>query len=183
MTMLEGRNITLRLLAESDIDEYLKLLNNYREFGEYSPPRFLAPGLYRKEFAEKGYWAEDEGVMLITDKLGRILGVVVFFQGIKHEAGYEIGYAIFRREDRGKGYGTEALRIFSAYLFELKPIVRLHVKIVKGNIASRRIAEKCGYWLEGTFRRFGFCRGEYHDHEVLALLREDCPSLADALKS
>ena len=48
---------------------------------------------------------------------------------------------------------------------------------------SRRIAEKCGYRLEGTFRKFGFCRGEYQDHEVLALLREDCPSLAKALRS
>jgi RimJ/RimL family protein N-acetyltransferase len=181
--MLEGRNIILRLMAEEDLDEYLTLANNYSDYGEFSPPRFFAAGPYRKEFEEKGYWGEDEGIMLITDKKGRMLGLVAFFQGMKHEAGYEIGYAIFRREDRGKGYGTEALRIFSAYLLELKPIVRLHVKMIKGNAPSRRIAEKCGYRLEGTFRKFGFCRGEYQDHEVLALLKEDCPSLADALRS
>ena len=180
--MLEGRNIILRLLAEGDIDEYLSLTNNYAEKGEFIAPRFFAAPSYRKEFDEKGCWGEDEGIMLITDKKGRMLGLVAFFQGMKHEAGYEIGYLIFRRDDWGKGSATEALRIFSAYLFELKSIARLHVKVIKGNVASRRIAEKCGYRLEGTFRKFGFCRGEYHDHEVLALLREESPSLADALK-
>jgi RimJ/RimL family protein N-acetyltransferase len=122
-------------------------------------------------------------MMLVTDKDGRMVGTIVFFQGMRHEAGYEIGYTILRREDWGKGYAGEALRIFSAYLFALKPIARLHVKMIKGHVASRRVAEKCGYRLEGTFRKFGFCRGQVHDHEVLALLREECPSLAAVLGS
>ena len=110
-----------------------------------------------------------------------MLGNLAFFKDVKYHAGYEVGYLILRREDRGKGYMSEALRIFSAYLFELKPIPRLQITTVKGNAAARRIAEKCGYQLEGTFKNHGFLRGRYIDVERLALLREDCPLLLEVL--
>ena len=98
-------------------------------------------------------------------------------------AGYEIGYAIFRPEDRGKGYMTAALRIFSAYLFELKPVPRLQLGMFKGNAASRKVAERCGYQYEGTQRQGNFLRGQYHDRETFSLLRSECLPLAEALAS
>jgi RimJ/RimL family protein N-acetyltransferase len=92
-----------------------------------------------------------------------------------------VGYIILRREDRGRGYGTEALRIFSAYLFDAKPTERLQLVTMAGNVPSRRIAEKCGYQLEGTMRKFGFVRGKYVDAVMYSLLREECPTLAEVL--
>ncbi|UCE59664.1 MAG: GNAT family N-acetyltransferase [Phycisphaerales bacterium] len=180
--MLEGKNIILRLLTEDDLEELLTRANDYSQKGEFISTKFLVPAVFRKEFNEHGWWQDNKGMMLITDKNGRMLGSIVFFEAFMHEAGYEIGYGILRQDDRGQGYITEALRIFSAYLFELKPIARLHAKMVKGNVASQRVLEKCGYRLEGTFKRFGFVRGEYRDHEVYALLREDCPSLDETLQ-
>lgn len=181
--MLEGRNVNLRLLRESDIEPMLAVANRYAEHGDFDARGFTVEPVFRKEFAENGWWRDNQGMMLVTDKQDRMLGYIVFFEGMRHEAGYEVGYTIFRGQDRGHGYMTEALRIFSAYLFELKPIARLHVKMLKGAAASRRIAEKCGYQLEGTFRKFGFANGAYYDHEVLALLREECPPLKDLLAS
>lgn len=116
--------------------------------------------------------------MIVADKEGRVLGVIVFFWNSPGETGYEIGYVIFRRADRGKGYLTEALQIFSAYLFDLKPIPRLQILTAKDNVPARRVAEKCGHVLEGTFRRYGFVRGAYCDAILYTLLREDCPPLA-----
>ncbi|MGD8454127.1 MAG: GNAT family protein [Phycisphaerae bacterium] len=179
--MLEGHNVNLRLLTEADIAPLLTAANTYAEHGEFDARAFLVDPVFRKEFADSGWWRDNQGMMLVTDKLDNMLGHIVFFEGMRHEAGYEVGYTIFRRRDRGRGYMTEALRIFSAYLFQQKPIARLHVKMLKGNVASRRIAEKSGYQLEGTFRRFGFANGQYYDHEVLALLREECPPLAEVL--
>jgi RimJ/RimL family protein N-acetyltransferase len=112
-----------------------------------------------------------------------MLGGIGFFQPSPHLSGYEIGYAIFRPQDRGKGIMTAGLRIFSAYLFEAKDIPRLQVVTSTGNVPSRRIAEKCGYKIEGTLRRSYFTRGEHHDCDVLSLLRTECPPLAEALRS
>lgn len=45
--------------------------------------------------------------------------------------------------------------------------------IVPGNAASRRIAEKCGYQLEGTARGAFFNDGRNQDVVIYALLRDD----------
>ena len=179
--MLEGYQVILRLFTEGDLEEYFRLFNEYAERGEFFPVAFHAIPPTRKDFQETGWWEEEMGRMLVTTKDDRMLGTIGFFKDVKYHAGYEVGYWILRREDRGQGYMSEALRIFSAYLFELKPIPRLQVTTVEGNVASRRIAEKCGYQLEGTFRKHGFLRGKYMDVERLALLREDCPPLTEVL--
>lgn len=85
------------------------------------------------------------------------------------------------RGDKGKGYTTEALKIFTAYLFELKPIKRLEIQLSKDNIPSRKVAEKCGFVYEGLKRQSVFSRGKYEDSLLFSLLREECPSLNEVL--
>ena len=181
--MLEGPNVILRLFTDDDLDEFLKLENNYAEMGEFASTDFRSPADFRKHLRETGGWDDKLGRMLITDKNNRTLGHIMFIKEPSYQSGYDVGFAVFRREDRGKGYTTEALRIFSAYLFELKPIPRLQLGTHVNNIAARRVAEKCGYRLEGTLRRMYFARGAYVDCVLYSLLREECPSLAEALKA
>lgn len=180
--MLEGPNIILRLFAEDDLDEFLELENKFAEMGAFSPVSFRSPTEFRKQFSKTGGWDDTLGRMLITDKTERMLGHMVFFKEPSYQSGYEVGFSIFRREDRGKGYASEALGIFSAYLFELKPIPRLQLGTHVENLAARRVAEKCGYKLEGTLRQAVFARGKHVDCVQFSLLRDECPSLAEALK-
>jgi len=181
--MLEGPNVILRLLTNDDLDEFLKLENTYAEMGEFASTDLRSPAAFRKQFGESGGWDDQLGRMLITDKSGRMLGHIMFMKEPSYQSGYDVGFAVFRREDRGKGYTTEALRIFSAYLFELQPIPRLQLGTHEENIAARRVAEKCGYKPEGTLRRMFFARGEYVDCVLYSLLRDECPSLAEAMKA
>lgn len=181
--MLEGRNIILRLYAEADLDEFLALRAKLQERGDFLPISLTSAADTRKEFGEHGWWEEHTGRMLITARDGHMLGGIGFFQTSPYMSGYELGYNIFRSEDRGQGIMTAALRIFSAYLFDIKTIPRLQVATVVGNVASRRIAEKCGYQHEGTLRRCYYLRGEYVDCHLLSLLREECPSLSEALQA
>ncbi len=180
--MLEGKNVILRLFTQEELDEYVKLENNYAEQGEFLDPFFHSQMARRKAFEEsKGWWDEDKGCMLIAGKEGRMLGAISFLRRSPLMAGLEVGYVILRREDRGHGFGTQALRIFSAYLFDLRPIPRLELLTVDQNVAARRIAEKCGYKHEGTFPSYWFVRGKYVNGVQYGLLRQDCASLSDAL--
>jgi len=178
--MLEGPNVILRLFNDDDLDEFLKLENTYAEMGEFTPVDWRSPAAFRKHIAETGGWDDKLGRMLITDKSGRIVGHIMYIKEPSFQSGYEVGFVVFRRKDRGKGYTTEALRIFSAYLFELKPIPRLQLSTHVDNTAARRVAEKCGYKLEGTLRQLFFTRGKYVDYALYSLLRDECPSLAEA---
>jgi RimJ/RimL family protein N-acetyltransferase len=179
--MLVGKNVVLRLLAEEDLDEFLALENVFAELGAFSPVAFRSPPPFRAKIRETGGWEEHFGRMLLTTKDDRMIGHLMYVKEPPYQSGLEVGYTIFRREDRGKGFMSEALRIFSAYLFELKPIRRLQLGTANDNIASRRVAEKCGYRLEGTLREFVFARGTYLDYAIYAMLRHECMSLSEAL--
>jgi RimJ/RimL family protein N-acetyltransferase len=63
--------------------------------------------------------------------------------------------------------------MLSGYLLATRMVNRLRLVIHTQNAASRRLAERCGYGREGTFRGAWFHQGRHHDVEVYALLRED----------
>jgi len=177
--MLEGRQVILRLFREEDLDEFLNLHNRCSQRGEFYPISIRPLSANRKDLQENGWWGEDQGRMLITDRQGRMLGMIFFFKGAPYQEGYEVGYTLFKREDRGRGTISEALPLFSAYLFEAKPIHRLYLLTASGNIASRRVAEKSGYRHEGTLRQAFFLRGKHVDCEMYSLLRNECPPAAE----
>ncbi len=59
------------------------------------------------------------------------------------------------------------------YLFGAKKQHRIQLDIVPENTASRRIAEKCGYQLEGTARGAFFNAGRNQDLLIYSILRDD----------
>lgn len=180
--MIQGKSINLRTVKEDDLDELIWLKSDVSQSGEFLPPSMNSEVMYKKDYQETGFWKRELGILLITDKEGRILGDISYFKGVNYLPGYEIGYSIFRKEDRGKGYTSEALKLFSAYLFEMKDIHRLEVHADMENIGSRRVAEKCGFTFEGTKRQAVFNRGEYRDLAIYSMLRSECPSFTKMME-
>jgi [ribosomal protein S5]-alanine N-acetyltransferase len=58
-------------------------------------------------------------------------------------------------------------------LFDTRKIRRLQLTVVVGNLASKRVAEKCGFTREGIARKAVFLRGQNVDLEWFSLLREE----------
>ena len=121
-----------------------------------------------------GFWTEDAGAVAIeaaSDK--RLLGTMQFYRAGACIHGYEIGYILHDDEDRGKGYASEAVRLFSDYLFEERPRChRLQLIIETWNDASARLAEACGYRREGVLRRAGYSSDVPEDCFLYARIRE-----------
>lgn len=180
--MINGKSINLRLVRQTDLDELILLQSDTVERGEFLNPNMVNEVSFKKHYQETGFWNEDFGKLLIIDKSGKLLGDIAFFKGVGYLPGFEIGYNIFRREDRGKGYTSEALKLFSAYLFEIKTIHRLEVHADDNNIGSRRVAEKSGFTYEGMKRQAVFSRGEYCDLAIYSMLRHECPSFTEMIK-
>ena len=73
----------------------------------------------------------------------------------------------------GINYTTEAVQLLIDDLFGAKKEHRIHLVIVPENAPSRRIAEKCGFTLEGTVRGAFFNNGRNQDVLLYSLLRTD----------
>jgi [ribosomal protein S5]-alanine N-acetyltransferase len=86
---------------------------------------------------------------------------------------FELSYQLYDAGAAGRGYVTEAVQLMVDYLFGAKKQHRIHLVIVQENLASRRIAEKCGFQLEGTVRGAFFNDGRNQDVLLYSLLRTD----------
>jgi RimJ/RimL family protein N-acetyltransferase len=84
----------------------------------------------------------------------------------------EIGYCI-RREDWGKGVGTEvAAGLLNFGFVELK-MHRIEAKCDPDNIASYKVMEKNGMRREGILREEKKIRGEWRDSYIYSILEND----------
>lgn len=86
--------------------------------------------------------------------------------------GYEIGYWA-APSHRGRGYTTEAVLAVARWLFTDVGAGRLEWRAAVGNAASRAVAEKAGFRIEGTLRAGMEHRGALRDCWVGALLPGD----------
>ena len=83
---------------------------------------------------------------------GRLVGQAMLHD-IDRDGGLGmVGYHIFQANDRGHGTGTAALSMLCAYAFRELKLPRLVAITGVENIASRRIAEKCGFVCIGAAR-------------------------------
>jgi RimJ/RimL family protein N-acetyltransferase len=116
-------------------------------------------------------WADEEhGEMTfaVTDAAtGRLLAMV----GLKaSDPGMrEIGYWTAPWA-RGQGVMTTAARLVIRFGFDVLHLERVEWLAIVGNDASRRVAEKVGFTLEGTARKGILHRGERRDAWVAGLL-------------
>lgn len=181
--MIRGRNVILRTFSENDLDAYFEVISDLSNMTDYWPANLQSETNMRKEFSANGFWKDDYKLMLITDKEGNMIGEVDTFKTSPNIQGFEAGYRIFQKKDMGKGYATEALALFSAYLYKTNPtMLRLTLLIRSDNIGSMKVAEKCGYKNEGTLRNAWVDDGTPYTMEIYSLLRDECPKLQDLLQ-
>jgi RimJ/RimL family protein N-acetyltransferase len=84
----------------------------------------------------------------------------------------QLGYWI-KREARGRGVATRALRLVSAWAFEELGACRLQLLAEPANLASQRVAEKAGFEREALLRSYVELKGTRRDVYLYALLKGD----------
>ncbi len=91
-------------------------------------------------------------MLLIIGSGGEMAGHIEFFKPVAYWDAFELSYQLYDADLAGRGYVSEAVQLLVDYLFGAKKQHRIHLVIVPGNAGSRRVAEKCGFVLEGTVR-------------------------------
>ena len=162
---LKGDNINLELVEKTDLPLIRQWTNDVEFVGEFEP--FDQTSL---EDLEKQHEGKGEGQWYFIEKKdGTKVGYVGHF---KSKDCVGIGYMLVK-EERGKGFGSEAVQMIVDYLFLHKNIVRIQAETHPDNKASQRVLEKAGFTLEGRIRKSFFSRGVYRDTAMYSILREE----------
>ncbi|HET9520155.1 MAG TPA: GNAT family N-acetyltransferase [Candidatus Limnocylindrales bacterium] len=151
-SMLAGRFVRLRPVREADLHDLYEAHISIATRGPFYPLGVQSESTFKREFAEHGFWQKTEGTLLIVTPEGEIAGHIEFFRPVPYWDAFELAYQLHDDRHAGRGYVTEAVQLLVDYLFGAKKEHRLQLVIVPENAPSRRIAEKCGFVLEGTVR-------------------------------
>ena len=73
----------------------------------------------------------------------------------------------------GKGIAREMMRLRAAYAFTQLPLRKLKSGYIEGNVASAKAQAAAGYREVGRWHRDRFVDGEWRDHVMTEVLRED----------
>ena len=171
--MLHGTRITLRPIREGDLDALYAAHTDIANRGSFFPRGVLSEPDFRRQFGETGFWQKEEGTLLIVGSEGELAGHIEFFKPVNYWDAFELSYQLYDHRFAGRGWITEAVQLLTDYLFAVKKQNRIQLVIVPGNAASRRIAEKCGFQLEGTARGAFFNDGRSQDVLIYSLVRAD----------
>jgi RimJ/RimL family protein N-acetyltransferase len=167
--------ITLRPLAETDIDDVVTAGNDPESarWTTVPAPYTRADAVAFVQGRTRQIWnAGDGAVFAIAGPDGRFAGSIHLEISPEDPAVGSIGYLITPAA-RGRGYATAAVRTICSWGFEALGLTRIGWRAYVGNTASRRVAEKCGFVMEGIARAGCNHRGERRDAWVAALLATD----------
>jgi RimJ/RimL family protein N-acetyltransferase len=145
--------VRLELLSEDHIGEIPALVADadvlrFTRVPEPPPPDFARRWLDRYVAAREDGSAE---AFAAVDPDGRFVGLALAPEIDREAREVELGY-IVHPAARGRGLATEMLRLLTRWAFDDLGAHRIELVINVENVASERVAERCGYTREGVAR-------------------------------
>ena len=139
--------LSLRPWSEADADDLVACLDGDEEIMRWLDQ---IPQPYRRDDALAYIRGVAEQAFAITDaETGRLLGSIGLRWNEPREVA-EVGYWL-RQDARGDGVMTRALELATKLALE-SGAARVQLRAAVGNDASRRVAERAGFRLEGILR-------------------------------
>lgn len=85
----------------------------------------------------------------------------------------ELIIRIGEETERGRGAGSEAVRLAVRFAFEHRNLNRVWLRVFANNARGIRAYERAGLQIEGTLRRACFIDGQWLDQIVMAAVAQD----------
>jgi RimJ/RimL family protein N-acetyltransferase len=169
---LAGDLVVLRPLAPDELDTVWQARVN-----DETAPWMSTPQAYerlRQRIANSGRFV-DGWLDLGIEEGGKLVGEIDARQPPRSmpQGVFELGISLFETVDRGRGLGTEAVRLLTWYLFESQDADRVQASTWVENHSMRRVFEKLGFANEGVLRSYMPSERGRDDYVLYAITRLD----------
>ncbi|MGH2593693.1 MAG: GNAT family N-acetyltransferase [Anaerolineae bacterium] len=163
---------------EKDVETLSKWTHDpeYLRLTDPDPARPLSPGQIKKKLEEREKEAEKRPQFHFAIRLrsdDRLIGLAsIPWVAWTHGMG-SLRLSIGHPEDRGKGYGSEAIKMILRYAFDELNLHRIGADTFEYNTGALRFLERAGFVVEVRRRQAINRDGQRWDAIMLGLLRED----------
>ena len=174
--MYEGEKVILRAFEKEDIKKFHKAFNNY-ELQKLLNPRTILPITYEEEEKMINEFSQDKDkkfiFSIVTKKDKKLIGSCSCEQ-MDHKNRTAIGgIAIMNKKDWGKGYGSDAIKVFLNIMFNEVNMRKLTYYTYSYNERALECYKKIGFKEEGRLKEHIYREGKYHDVIFMSFFKKD----------
>ena len=164
----------MRPISEQDLAFLDRFDLDPSALGEFEWGGFGAAPQLRKRWQENGLLDPKESVLMLAagDAAAGIVSWRTVNRGGPDGVCAEIGVALLPVH-RGKGIGTQAHRLLTAYVLAHTTVERLEALTDAENVAEQRVLERVGFRREGLLRHALWQNAGWRDLVIYALLRSE----------
>ena len=171
--MLISRKVYLAPLCLGDVGKLFKWINQRRDVVFNSPYRPVTMSQHRKWY-ETVTRSRDIAIFGIHNKTGHGLIGVCQLHSISHvHRSAELQIRIGDDEERGKGYGGEAVRLLVGFAFSDLNLERVGLHVFSTNKRALGLYAKTGFKVEGRLRKAAYIDGVYVDIILMGLMKDE----------
>lgn len=153
-------------------------------FGWYNDPETVAPfdrfsldsfESFEKEVAAAPSDPHSLAPRFVVERKddGKVLGFVGHYQAHPVLQITDVWYVLGARDERGKGYGTEAVGLLVDYLFHAIHLARVGATCDTENLPSAKLLERLAFRKEGTLRSALYHHAKWHDVAIYGVTRPE----------
>jgi ribosomal-protein-alanine N-acetyltransferase len=165
-------------LRAFEIEDYKKI-NQWRKDAEMnklttSPKRFVSSEVEKRWVEEKIFSQNERYLAICLLSNDTIIGYMSLIDiDMLNRTAFWSGYRIGDKENREKGYGSQAAMLLLEYAFEELGMNRVYGESLEDNKVSLKICESLGFKREGVLRNHVFKNNAFHNIVPLGKLKEE----------
>lgn len=164
-------------LTPVNLENDLPLWEKWNHDSDYQRQLSITPALQLSATSMKEWFEKDlpnSALFSIHErKEDRIIGFVEL-DGLEWSARSAwVGIAIGEADFRGKGYGTDAMKLLLKYAFRGLNMHRVNLSVFEFNKRAIRSYEKCGFRYEGTSRELIYKEDKRWDVLNMGILQRE----------
>lgn len=173
--MYQGMKVRLREYRANDVHDVLSQVNDYQSV-RHSALGPILPSTHDDQvrwISQQTSMTRGEYQFAIETLRGQFVGGCGFQRVDWKNRVAGIGILIGNAALRGKGYGSDAIRVLCRIGFSEMNLNKLNLTMLADNEGARRCYEACGFAVEGRLRNEVFREDAYHDLIAMGLMRDE----------
>lgn len=168
---LVGERIYLSPRSTEDAEIFTEWLNSFETTDYLGRSASLTTLHGEREYLEKS--SGEASFVIVTLDNDKMIGTISLEDIDRINRNATLGIFIGDEEYRGKGIGTEAIKLILDYGFNYLNLNNIRLSLMEFNERALKCYEKCGFKEFGRRRKCKFIDGKYYDSIYMDILAEE----------
>ena len=170
---ITGDKVYLSPMSIQDAETYCKWLNDPLISGNIAHTDKADSLTAELEYIEKTQKQNAHIYAIINKSNDTLIGNIGIEDIDNTSRTATIGIFIGDEGNRGKGFGSEALRLACRYAFDRLNLHSLHLWVFSFNERAMNVYKKAGFKEVGRMRESYYLDGKYHDSILMDILKDE----------